>query len=779
VERSLFTYLKKEGKARFYWDFDRFYMKEHEAGHFMRQNLADFPNELDMEDADIYDCFKKEKHITFVSAPTENVQARYVSQWLRNGAGNDGVRTAVVLCDEQLLPMVVHCLPAEVGKANITTGYPLIQSPVASLITQLFNLKTQGYQPSRDRYRLRHVNAMLRHPYIGGLSPEIPRLQEELNTQKVYYPTRQQLTVDEATTLLFGIYEVKGDEDNRSANSGTPLSAILQWMCDVLQLVARSMAHEPQPSVFEQESLFHGYTLLNRLLGLVNDGDLLVDIITLQRLVGQLIQTSSIPFHGEPAEGVQVMGVLETRNLDFDHVLLLSCNEGNMPRGVNDTSFIPYSIRKTYGLTTIDHKVAIFSYYFHRLLQRAGDVTILYNNATTDGHTGEMSRFMLQLMVEDPHHQIAFKTLRAGQAFTPFRPQAVEKTEEVMQRLLQRFVLTDDRSEKLPLITPTAINRYMRCPLLFYYTYAYNLREPDINDDDTIDNRIFGNIFHEAARLIYTRLMEKSHQILATDIEWLLRTKVDIERAVDEAIRAELFSMRGAKDNGAATDNHGQGRMHVELNGLQLINRAVIIHYLRQLLDIDRRLAPFTIIGLETDVVASMTLNINSSQPTKLSSLTPLTTSIGGRIDRLDRIVKDGQECVRVIDYKTGSHQPRPLSGVEAIFRQESLDNHSDYYLQTLLYSSLVSEQQQRLLHTNHPQPVAPALLFIQHAGGDDYDPILKFGKEPISDIAPYKKEFGVLLRQTLDEMFNPALPFVPTADKSRCTNCPYKLLCT
>lgn len=173
-----------------------------------------------------------------------------------------------------------------------------------------------------------------------------------------------------------------------------------------------------------------------------------------------------------------------------------------------------------------------------------------------------------------------------------------------------------------------------------------------------------------------------------------------------------------------------------------------------------------------------MTLNIRSSLPTQPTEPSSLTTTIGGRIDRLDRIVKDGQECVRVIDYKTGSYQPRPLSGVEAIFRQDSLANHSDYYLQTLLYSCLVSTQQQQLLHTSHPLPVAPALLFIQHAAGDDYDPVLKFGKEPISDIAPYKKEFGALLRQTLDEIFNQEMPFVPTDDRSRCTNCPYKILC-
>jgi inactivated superfamily I helicase len=185
----------------------------------------------------------------------------------------------------------------------------------------------------------------------------------------------------------------------------------------------------------------------------------------MQRLITQLIGSTSIPFHGEPAEGIQVMGVLETRNLDFDHVLLLSCNEGNMPRGVNDTSFIPYALRKAYGLTTVDYKVAIYQHYFHRLLQRAKDVTILYNNATNDGKTAEMSRFMLQLMVENKI-PISFYTLKAGQTPQLHSPKAIKKTLEVIRQMEQRF--TNNKGG----ISPTAINTYIRCQLRFFYRYV-------------------------------------------------------------------------------------------------------------------------------------------------------------------------------------------------------------------------------------------------------------------------------------------------------------------
>ena len=747
VEQRLFTFLKREGIAHFYWDFDDYY-KDSEAGMFIAKNLLLFPNELDSKDENIYDCFSQPKAITLASAPTENIQARYVAQWLAPQLSDlksePSPDTAIVLCDEKLLPTVIHCLPDGVDHVNVTTGYPLSQAPAASLIATLFALRTQGYQPSRDRYRLRQVNALLRHPYMADLSPQVVELQRQLNEQKLYYPTPSQLCTDDATTLLFRPLDA------------TDNGALLRWMTYVLRAVATT-GHDrqegPQPTDdssgqafnIRSESLFRAYTLLNRVLTLVTSGDLQVDVITLQRLVGHLIQTTSIPFHGEPARGLQVMGLLETRCLDFRHVLLLSAGEGNIPKGVSDTSFIPYALRKAYGLTTADHKVAIYSYYFHRLLQRADDVTILYNNATSDGHTGEMSRYVLQLMVEDRHHHIATQMLQAPLTFIPFRPKAVDKTPAMMHRLLTRFSC-QDTPDQGPLLTPTAINRYLRCPLQFYYTYVHDLREPDDTDDDTIDNRIFGNIFHEAARMVYSRLMEKSRQIVATDIDRLLRSGVDIERAVDQAIRQELFRL----DTGRIPD----------LSGLQLINREVIIHYLRQLLTIDRRLAPFTIVGLETDVTLPLTTN-------------HINTVIGGRIDRLDRIVKDGREQIRVIDYKTGSRVPTPLPDVEAIFRQDQLKNHSDYYLQTFLYGIIVARQS-----STSSTPVAPALLFIQHAGADDYSPVLKFGRDYIDDVAPHAEPFMSLLTQVVDEIFDPSTSFLPTEDRSRCTNCPFRLLC-
>ena len=657
VEQTLFRRLERQGKAIFYQDTDEV----------------------------------PPQHINYISAPTENIQARYISEWLTPESIQAGRRTAIVLCNEGLLQTVIHCLPESVDKVNITTGYPLSQTSIASLVNTLINMQVHGYSLRKQMFTRRWVESVKRHPYASIMPQDF------------------------------------------AAERHTEIQPLLHWLINITQTIAVSKSPIID-SPLDTESLFRMYTLLNRLCGLVDSGVLRVDVITMQRLIGQLITSTSIPFHGEPAEGIQVMGVLETRNLDFDHVLLLSCNEGNMPRGVNDTSFIPYALRKAYGLTTVDYKVAIYQHYFHRLLQRASDVTILYNNATSDGKTAEMSRFMLQLMV-DNRIPISFLTLKAGQTPQLHAPKTIQKTPDVIAQMQKHF------ANKEGGISPTAVNTYLRCQLRFFYRYVCEIAEPDSTEDDMIDNRLFGNIFHKAAQVIYTPFI--SNTITSMMLDELLKEEVTIERAVDEAIKQEFFKI---------TD---PSRPLPPLDGLQLINREVIIKYIRLLLEVDRRFAPFRIIDLEKWV------------STEIGGM-----KVGGIIDRLDSITnpETGESQIRVIDYKTGSRHIKPLPDVASIFSSESIKDHSDYFLQTFLYAHIV--------RSKSSESVSPCLLFIQHAGGKDYDPTLGIGKEAVTDIATYSDEFISLFQNLLAEIFNAQLPFTPTDDRKRCETCPFASLC-
>ena len=684
VEQRLFSMLQKDDKARFYWDFDHYYAN-HEAGRYIFSYLKNFPNELDTERTDIYDNFRHQKHVRFVSAPTENIQARYVSNWLLSTIPDEspsrlshryeaGRRTAIVLCNEGLLPTVIHSLPPQVSKVNVTTGYPLSQTSIASFIQIWFDIQMQGPTP-------RLMRTLRRHPYAKYI------------------------------------------DDHKA-----PLTTVLRD-------IAQKGMHDHEDDPLFQESIFRAYTLINRLDGLIAEGILNVTTATLQRLVTQLIQTTTIPFHGEPAEGLQVMGVLETRNLDFDHVLLLSCGEGMMPRGVNDSSFIPHSIRQAYGLTTVENKVGIYSYYFHRLLQRAKDITILYNNSTEGGQRGEMSRFMLQLMVEYPH-PIQHFSLASGQQSVRWQPQPIAK--------LQPSTI----NHQITFLSPTAINTWLRCSLQFFYRYVGGLKEPNVPDDELeLDNRMFGNVFHRAADLLYHQLPQ---YVDKTILQHLLRNKQELERAVDEAFHFEM--------------------PYLPQSGLYIIQREVIIQYLRQLVALDLRQAPFRILGLEIDVERTIRPQDSDLRPIK----------IGGRIDRLDLVDEEtSRERIRVVDYKTGSQQLKALSDVDAVFDPKNIHEHSDYYLQTLLYADIIrNKRPANFLHLPSDIAVSPALLFIQHAGAENYDPTLCFGREKILDVATYSQQFNELLSQTVNKILSPDVPYTPTTDLQVCASCPYLKIC-
>ena len=742
VERVLFSRLMKEGKAKFYWDFDEYYMPTARAQQSasvpnntasFAAYLTDFPNELDNTDRDIYANMRRPKRIRFISSPTENAQARFASNWLlENDRYKAGRKTAVVMCDESILLPIMHSLPPEADKVNITSGFPLAMTPVASLVMLLFDLYTLGLRKKGTAFNPHYLKKLMAHPYARHL-------------QEVHLKEMNDVHLKGVHSKGVHLSQVHQGEVHQEG-----IAALLQHIATLVKQVG--IATKQEGDALTQESVFRMFTILNRLAALADSGDLLVDNTTLRRLVSQLVGAASIPFHGEPVIGVQIMGVLETRNIDFDNVLLLSCNEGNMPKGVNDSSFIPYSIRKAHGLTTIDNKVAIYSYYFHRLLQRAGDITIAYNNSTDNGHTGEMSRFMLQLLVESGQ-KIDHYSLTAKNQPTPLMPKPIEKDDTALSKL-----------EEMSRLSPSAINTYIRCKLAFYYQYIAHIKEPD-SDPETIDNRMFGNIFHRAAYLIYKDITDHSPVIEKAHIQAYLSNRKLLASVVDRA-----FEEEECKTN----------------NGLQIINREVIIEYITKLLKIDQQLCPFSILAMEEEAKVYTQLSFTipsggalkggalvSSAPDKHYSLT-----IGGIIDRLDAVTdkQTGKRRIRVVDYKTGNKPSSAIKSIEEVFDPKNIaSKHSNYFLQAILYSLIVSRSKEWNAAND---AVSPALLFIKQAATNDYDPTLCIDKHPISDVTVYEEEFLTKLKETVADMYSPDAAFTPTDDRKKCELCPYRMLC-
>lgn len=715
VEHTLFTQLKDAGKAVFYWDYDEFYMKEnrqavtHEAGEFIRRNLRDFPSPLSGE---LFKNLSKPKEVHYIASSTENAQARYLPQWIRNNLTTPEKETAVVLCNEALLQPVLHSLPAEVKHVNITMGFPLSQTPVYSFLIALLELHTHGFNFKSGRYTFQSVVTLLKHPYTRQLTGQAELLEKELTRNNRFYPLPGELGKDEFLTRLFT--PLSGN-----LNLCIRLSETLQQVAGIYQANTSGTEDTDAFNQLYRESLFKAYTTINRFRTLIEEDELTVQSETFRRLLVKVLSATNIPFHGEPAIGMQVMGVLETRNLDFRHLVLLSVNEGQLPQSGGDSSFIPYNLRKAFGMTTIEHKIAVYAYYFYRLLQRAERITLMYNTSSDGLNRGEWSRFMLQFLIEWPH-PITRQFLEAGQSPQGTSPITVEKTPDVMRRMQSLF---DVRANPKAKFSPSALNYYLDCPLKFYYRYVAGLSAPDEVSAE-IDSATFGSIFHYAAEHIYKDLTTHGKVINKEALETLLRNEVKLQDYVDTAFKKLFFNVPQNEKP--------------EYNGVQLINSAVIARYLKQLLQNDLRYAPFTFIASEMEV----------DEPIDIQTPKGVIKSrIGGIIDRMDS--KDG--TLRIVDYKTGGDADTPPH-VESLFIPDK--KRSNYVFQTFLYAAIMCRKQPTM-------KIAPALLYIHRAATETYSPVIQMGeprkpKEAVEDFSKYEKEYRERLQGLLEEIFNP-----------------------
>ena len=717
VEQALFDALKRRGQAFFYWDYDTFYLKNHEAGYFLQKNLERYGNELA---ASCFNNLRTPKQLTFVTTSSENAQARYLPEWLREHLTEHENQTAVVLCNEQLLQPVLHAIPDAEIPLNVTMGFPLADTPVYSFMLALMELQTEGYDSVLKRFRTKQLRAVAAHPYARMLDDNI---------------WRQQIV-----------------------GQGT---ALLRYLQDILTQVAALLRDD----IIATESIFRAYTCLNRLADLMSGNTPLLTVSdsTLSLLLRSVLAAETIPFHGEPAIGLQVMGVLETRALDFRNILMLSVGEGFLPKKVTDSSFIPYHLREAFGLTTLKHKIAVYAYYFYRLIQRAERVTFMYNESNAGIRQNEISRFLRQLLAETDF-PIEHRVLQAACAPKLTEPIVVEKTTELMQKLRDYYDNTGRTGKDRRFLSPSAMNTYTSCPLSFYYRYVQGMRiDPD--PAEGLDAKLFGDVFHRAAELLYTRLISVGDTIRAQDLDPFIEME---GQRLDPIVRQ------------AFCDKFFLG-MPEEYHGILFIARRVVTTYLLQLLRHDRHLTPFRIVKLE-------------EPQTKTLHIRGMEIDTGGIIDRLD-LVHDsdvtGGAALRVVDYKTGG-RPEAVRALDLLFHDT--DQKAHYYFQTLLYATIVAE--------NNKMPVTPCLFYVHKSGAESYSPKLRLGTQFIHDIAQPASPrdaasspnsptgpasvatptlaavFSERLEQLILEIFDQHTPFTQTARLQTCEYCDFRNLC-
>ena len=753
VETKLFSLLEKSGKAIFYWDYDEYYVKNihHEAGHFMRKNIERFPNALK---GCKFHYLESDKKVSIVSASNNSIQARYLSQWLNNNLTEQEIETAIVLCDETMLEPILHTIPEKANGhdlkyLNITMGYPISSTPVFSLIKHLVELQLRGWSEKRGAFNLVNVCNVLKHPYVVTGSENSFTLRDRLMKEKRFYPTFEELHADQFLKRIF-----------------TRHNANKEWMESLASLVFEiacisSKSDDEGNGLYKQlfcEATLKVYTQIQRLIRLFESGELKIEQSTAGRLLIRMLSMQSMPFHGEPVVGLQIMGLLETRNLDFKNIIILSVNEGNIPKGKGENSYIPYNLRRAFGMTLSEHRDSIYAYNFYRLLQRAENVTLVYNNSADSKGGGECSRYILQL-AGSGLYKTERLALSAEQSCDTISNSTIAKTDTMIDALRKRFDKGYNTNAKL--LTPSAINRYAKCGLNFFYYYVLGLR-PVEEIDTEMRPTDFGVVFHKAAEELYKSMTNDTRIIDADKVDHFLKYPQYLDKIVDEAFKETFF----------------KGGTPI-YNGEQYINRGMLKRFLLHLLKMDKSAVPLYYICGEGEVGMPYSIVSNGNK---------IDLEIGGTIDRID--VKG--DTVNIIDYKTGGGARDTRTSLEDIFAHEG--KSSGYRLQSFLYSVVIDEllagnnvktsgggcDWKNILKPLKPSKVSPFLLYVHkeknETARESYAVDVK--DKPVADIKTIKTEFLERINNLLVEIFDKDTPFTPTCDEKRCEYCDYKKIC-
>ena len=739
-EERLFKRLKH--KSLFYWDYDTYYLHT-EAGKFIRKNISAFGSALDDSGFDVF--LNHHKEITFLAASSESGQSGVIPSWidsLRPSTDFNDPDSAIVLCNESVLPVVIHAIPPTgVENVNITMGFPIIQTPVAGFLQALSDLQTKGSGAS-GAFHYKYVLPVLRHPYTRIIFPEAAEVERVISEGNLFFPDKKIL------------------KNEAIFSPATDTTELCRYFLNLIERLGKSYASLPcgeglgESSVQDfndvydglyQESIFRAHQVINRLYGLLQSGQWSLEKPTFLRLLRKILSLTSVPFHGEPVKGLQIMGVLETRTLDFKHLLLLSVNEGFMPGGSSDNTFIPEFLRNHFEMSAIDHQDSIYAYYFYRLIQRAEKITFVYNTDKTQTGKAEMSRFLLQLLI-DPQLKIQRRMLQSSIKPWQAQPLVVPKTGEIIQKIKGIYDFNTNPEAK-PL-TPSHLNIFIDCSLRFYFQKIQGYETPDQISDE-LDSSVFGTIFHQAAESLYREIgrtgREKGFAPFVVE-----KTHLDAYLQPDSDYRIRKFVAKAFEKiyfKGRAVDE-------TQYNGEQLINFNVICKMLKRLIEFDSQRAPFTVIGLEWKDYYFFELE---NYPVKLK--------IGGIIDRIEE--KEGKRWI--LDYKTGG-SAKTFKTLEDLVSEK--DKRASHIFQTFVYASVFTKLDKSDL------PIIPALFYMQDLGKENYSPVIKYEKEPVMNFRDINPDFEKLYLQKISSLFNPDVPFQQTAFDSNCSYCEFRELC-
>jgi CRISPR/Cas system-associated exonuclease Cas4 (RecB family) len=724
-EKNILSHFVSKGVATAWWDVDHYYLndEEQEAGAYLRAYQQD-PVLSKTFPADIPSYFHQPREVNVYGVAQLTGQAKLLSQLLREELqkGAQPEETLIVLPDERLLLPVLHGVAGLVPALNITMGFPLSSTPVFNLLETLVELQMGARD---DQFNHRQVLAIFGHPYI-------------ITSDAATAHARRKQILKENWARIPGEWLRAGKEIYNKLFVQVEPERLISYLREVLDTIA----HWKDISALDKEYALHFVMLLNRLEKVVVPGALStaqehrVWFRSFLRLFRQLVRQNKIPFSGEPLKGLQIMGVLETRSLDFKNVFILSLNEGAFPAARASGSYIPHSIRKAYNLSTFDQQDRMFAYLFYRVLQRAEQVHLFHNSETDVLGQGEMSRFLQQLI-----HESGWP-IRRHLLHNPLQPKqttsiSIQKDQRVFDRLASYCTGAAYQKE----LSPTALRDYMECRLRFYFKYIAGIREADEVDEE-LDSRMLGNLLHTFIEFFYLDIVREkgSHRIEARDLDSLSQRF----NGIMDRVLIKAFRLVPTKP--------------VIYEGQRLIVREVVRRFANEIIKLDKQHAPFDLLVIEEKKFEWKTTLRAPGKPTVV---------VGGKIDRVDR----KENLVRIIDYKTGKDSPVIKGSIEALFIRDEEFNKAAF--QTILYALLYTKN-----NPNAGESVRPGLMNRSNLFDQEFSFGFKLDREPIADIRLHLPAFEAGVVEKLEEIFSDHVPFDQTTNLKNCEYCSFRKIC-
>lgn len=711
TEKILFTNMKEKLGADFLWDYDDFYFRsEHnEAGYFLKKNIK----LLGKNNIVKCDNYSKKKDITIVKSPSKSLEAKYVWQFLTKCQAQAekegrtlGAETAIILTDESLLMPVLNAIPSFIKHVNVTAGYELRLTLAYNLIESLVNLQTIG----GEEFHYKDVIKLLNNPLICKVldDTEISASHKCTNDDTLYY----QADYFSNYTFLSKVFTKKRG-----------WSDICNYMLFIVnKIISLTINHEGEACANAEtnESLYRVLKAIKALNDLIATLDIEMSDYIFYSLLKKHLKKERISFEGEPLLGIQVMGILESRTLDFDNVLILSVEEDNFPSKSMGASYIPPSLRIGFGLPGAREHQAIYAYYFYRLLQRANTIDVSYVSSGDEVSSGEPTRYIHQLKYASDH---AVKEINLSVELMINNSGVKGKAKDAQTK--KYFNTLAQKKVKL---SPSSFYNYVRCPLKFYYSKIQGLRKEETDRTIELDAAKQGTLLHNSLEHIYTKLIGKNHDDVVKELAALKDSDIVliVENTLKDFIPNMPETMLSDRDLAIKTTSR----------------------YIRNVVNYDlSRKDDFTVTALEQKIEGTIS-----------------GVAFGGTIDRVDTLASG--KCM-IIDYKSSSKDK--VKSLDEVFSRDTKKSTLPF-MQSLIYCKMYADK--------YNVDCIPNIFYVREMSADKGQNAIHIGNEPVTSFNATKDEFSSAIEACLNEMRDMELNFEPRNDEIACSYCDFKELC-